>query len=733
MYRKAMFRWFRLNAIYPLAILTILLVVILGFTMMAIESATLYSDWYSLLLIANIIGFLLLFALVSYYIWLLYKGVKARLAGARLTAHLVLFFVTLSFIPLVILFLFALNVIVKSIDSWFDSSLDQGFSDALELSRTALDTKLLDALKLTHKSAATLEQIYDEFAVSYIENLRFSTNAKEMTLFGAKDHIIAFSTNDLSQVLPDLPSAVIRLSVRQGVEYVRLEPIADGLQVRVLILLNDHSGRMLQAIYAIPERYTVLAASTENASLKYKQYKNLRQPLKLSFIIVLVMVLLLAILLAFGGAFFAARRIVAPVKELSDATKAIADGHYEQSIPLGAKGELGFLVESFNEMSKRLSMARKAEKEFQQLLEVQSLYLASVLEKLSSGVMVIDLTGKLRMWNQAVIQILKVTDNQLEQREIFNQSLSNQETEGDVLEDFFMAIRGILPAPFHENDEKKEEADEWRKELVRFCDGKRQILSIRCARQKDQIGLKGGYIVVFDDITSLITSEREAAWGEVARRLAHEIKNPLTPIQLAAERMRLKLVDHLEEKDSKLVDKSTQTIISQVSAMKEMVDAFSQYARPPKLNLRKLDLNYLVNDVIYLYKDYPTGIEINLQLSTTPAFLLADEGRLRQLLHNLVKNAAEACYQQGGIISIHTQVEDVQREVKLVITDNGPGFEPEVINNVYEPYVTTKIKGTGLGLSIVKKIVEEHEGVIAIQSQPGEGASIVMRFPHYEG
>jgi nitrogen fixation/metabolism regulation signal transduction histidine kinase len=275
--------------------------------------------------------------------------------------------------------------------------------------------------------------------------------------------------------------------------------------------------------------------------------------------------------------------------------------------------------------------------------------------------------------------------------------------------------------------------EDWRQEVILFGSAGRKVLMCRGSSLPDPLGpSKGGHVIVFDDITALVQAERDAAWTEVARRLAHEIKNPLTPIQLAAERIRHKYLKNLSEEEARVLERGTHTIIQQVHAMKEMVDAFNQYARAPRLNLEKVSLNDFITEVLYLYRDYPAGVEMQLNLDPRQPVIEADKGRLRQLLHNIVKNTIEAIRDgQGSTLKISTHCDrqtDIDH-VELSFHDDGPGFPHANIGNIFEPYVTTKPKGTGLGLAIVKKIVEEHGGLIFAENPSEGGARIVIRFP----
>ncbi|OYQ75176.1 ATP-binding protein [Wohlfahrtiimonas sp. G9077] len=703
------------ESIIPLFILSMLLVIILGMMSQSLESVSKYSDNFIWLLAAGGICFLLLIFFVGHYLVKLVRIYRKGYIGSRLNVRMMLFFSGISLLPLAILLYFSITMVYKGIDSWFDASLDKGFEDALALSRSSLDIRRVDALNLTQSTGERLMTLPFTDLSFYIENVRENINAMELSVFDGHGNVVAFASSDFDKVMPERPNDVILMSVAQGMEYVVLEQVSDSqLRVRVVTKIAENLPYILQAFYEIPDKYTELANSTKNSVEYYKQFKSLRAPLKMNLLVILGLVALLSILLALGGSFFASRRLVNPIRDLSIATKAVAEGDLERKIKVKSRDEIGFLTSSFNEMTQKLKHAHEVAQKSQGLLEAERAHLASLLEKLSSGVLVIDELGKVRVFNNAALTILGVTEDDLDHLTLAS------------LKDAPEALRSFI-APLFDHLKNTTEK-EWRTEISRYHNGSQQILSVRGSEENDQIGLKGGKIVVFDDITQLISGERESAWSEVARRLAHEIKNPLTPIQLSAERMKLRFSEKMVDKDKEIIDKSTETIIAQVKALKTMVDDFSQYAKSSQQQLVELDLKKLVKEVMYLYQDYPAALEIRTMLADTPAYILGDSLRLRQLLHNLVKNAIEACPDQTGEIDVSLTSDDDW--VVLKIKDTGIGFDQDQMAKIFEPYVTTKSKGTGLGLAIVKKIIEEHHGKIAIYSEGKMmGAEVVIQLP----
>jgi nitrogen fixation/metabolism regulation signal transduction histidine kinase len=374
-------------------------------------------------------------------------------------------------------------------------------------------------------------------------------------------------------------------------------------------------------------------------------------------------------------------------------------------------------VHSFNDMTRRIRRAQGEIQRGRREAEASRTYLQTVLTHLSSGVLSFDARGLLRTHNAAAGQILGV-----ELTTLAGQALDRLSGTHPALAPFVDAVAGLM-------DHTR---NEWQTEVVLSGDSGRRVLIVRGTRLPGLDEHHGGHVVVFDDITALIQAQRDAAWGEVARRLAHEIKNPLTPIQLSAERIRRKCMDSLPEETRATLDRATHTIVQQVEAMKSMVNAFTEYARPTPMHVQTVNLNQLIQDVVDMYKGRANPVRYEFELEPALPLFPADAGRLRQVLHNLLLNATDAL---AGVaqptlrISTRRIDESSGTFVELMVRDNGPGFAPQVIDHLFEPYVTTKDKGTGLGLAIVKKIVEEHNGTVWAGNRKEGGASLTLRLP----
>ncbi len=701
--------------------LFLLLLVSLSLMSDATHNSERFGRLYSLLLVTNALGLVVLIGMIAVNLYWLLQQYRKRAAGARLTSRLVVMFVVLAVLPVSVVYYFSLQFLQQGIDSWFDVQIEASLEDALDLSQSAFDVRLRDVLHLTEDLAKELTEVPSSLAPLSLYDLRVRSGASELTLIGANGRIIASSSIESNKIVPDRPSEAVMLQSRQGQSYVGLDPVGEELHIRAVVPV-PYGGpgaeiRVLQALYGVPERLNAKADKVQNAFARYKELAYLRVPLKHSYTLTLSLVLLLTLLSAVWGAFYAARRLVAPIRDLAEGTRAVADGDYSHQLPVTGHDELGFLVQSFNVMTRRLAYARDEAGRSQQQVEGQRTYLAALLANISSGVISLSTDLQVRMVNEAAARILGL--GLQDALEISLNKLAEQHH-------FLQPLMDLVLEHQHQQDAQ------WAEEVTLFGSRGRQVLICRATTIPGDDIHPGGLVLVLDDITALIQAQRDAAWGEVARRLAHEIKNPLTPIQLSAERLRRKFLDRMAPEDAEILDRSTHTIVQQVETMKEMVNAFSEYARAPQIMLEVLDLNRLVREVLDLYRGGSKHQSVRANLDPSAPCVEADAGRMRQLLHNLIKNALEAVAgnKTGGTqITVTTRVgsEDGQAFVELVVHDCGPGFGAEMIDKLFEPYVTTKIKGTGLGLAIVKKIVEEHGGIIQAENAPEGGADVRIR------
>ncbi|HBA65267.1 MAG TPA: PAS domain-containing sensor histidine kinase [Methylococcaceae bacterium] len=705
---------------FPLAPLIAVLFGLVLLSLQLMSSATQESsqlnEMYSSLLIINALGSIVLLGLIGVNIASLIQQLKKREAGSKLTIRMVSLFVLLALAPAGIVFFFSMQFLHQGIDSWFNVEIDRAMEDSLELSQASLDQRMRWHLRQTQQLVDQLDETKSETQrMDDLEKLRAQSGAAEMTLFSRQGRIIASSSINPGDILPHLPDEHAWLDVRRNGHYVALDSTKEEqLRVQAIVTVDTQDIQYLQALYPVPLRIMDLADSVEFAFVRYQEMNFLRDSLKLSFSLALSLVLLMSLLAAIWVAFISIRNIVAPVKELVKGTQAIAAGHYNQQLPVLAQDDLGFLVISFNDMAQRIAKARDETRLAGIEVEDQRAYLETILANLTAGVISFDKDFRIRTANQATYRIFH-----LQVSGFYGQSLSDLSKEHPDLADPLQKIQHLL-----ENAE-----DIWEQRIAFLGPNGLQELLCRGTPLYSPEGRSIGAVVVFDDVTDLIQAQKNAAWGEVARRLAHEIKNPLTPIQLSAERLQHKLANELQPKSLAILQRSTETIVQQVEAMKEMVDDFSEYARVSKKQTEHINLPSLIQEVLTLYASQG-GAKFTTSVEEEIMMINGDRISIRQVLHNLIKNALEATEKNGNIkITVSNRFKNNARFVEMAFHDDGPGIKEEHLDKIFEPYVTTKAKGTGLGLAIVKKIIEEHGGAIWIDTGYKAGAGFVIQLP----
>ncbi len=714
--------------------LTLLLLASLILLSDVTHDAARFGELYGLLLGINAVGLLLFVVLIAVQIRRLYLDLRGRQPGARLRSRLLALFVALALLPALIVFVFSRDFLRWGIDSWFDLRIERAFDDALKLSRNTIDQRTRKLLRQTEELAAELTRgppegspldlrelhvpdstiVADPNLPIGLDHLRARYGADELLLMSRRGSIVAQSSAG-PEVVPEIPSTPILLQLRQGQPYIGLDPIRSGkLAVRVVVPVEEigpgGDGGYLQALYPVARDVNTLAENVERAYGRYKALAYLRKQLKLAFAMTLTLVLVFTILAAILAALYCARRVTAPIRDLVEGTRSVAAGDYSHELPVASRDELGFLVQSFNDMTRRIARARDE-------VEAQRAYLEAVLGRLSSGVLTFDRKLCLRTANDAASKILGIDLGLLR-----GTLLALMAEQHPHLRPVAEAVRAATRAGM---------AD-WREQVQLFGAGGRQMLLCRGTPLASGSERDSGYVIVFDDITALIKGQRDAAWSEVARRLAHEIKNPLTPIQLSAERLRRKYLGTLPDAESEVMDRLTHTIVQQVETMKQMVNSFSEYARTPVMQAQECRINDLVTEVLDLYRSVDRAARIETDLDPGLPVLVADTGRLRQVLNNLFKNAIEATEPgQAPYLRITTRQsgDDGHHFIELRVADRGRGVPDGERDRLFEPYVTHKPKGTGLGLAIVKKIIEEHAGVVWIENNPEGGSSAVIRLP----
>ncbi len=680
----------------------------------------LFGDFYSALILLNVIGIGLLALMSAFQIWRLIGQFRARVLGSRLTLRFVGTFAVLALIPLAVVYYFAVQFLSRGIDSWFDVQIEQALDDALLLGRSSLESIKLDVVDQLRDDADKIQNAGSSFEVfQLLDELRQASDFEEMSLHSMSGKILASSSKDAISLIPNVPDERVIRQLRQGKVYSEMEPIAGGgLQLRVAIRITGRqvgdTDRVLLVIDPLPLRYSRLGQSVEAAYAEYEKLQYLRRPLTFSFVLTLSLVTLMTLLISLLIAIYLARRLVAPLRDLAEGTQAVAQGDYGKQLPVTSGDELGVLVSSFNRMTQEISSAQTAVRNSQIEAEKQRAYLETVLAHLSSGVMSFDSHRQLRTHNAAAERILHTPLGTFVESSIA-EMINALPTAKPLLD---MIDQGI-----------SDDVSEWQKEIsINSPLGPQTLV---CSSTKlSGTETESGCVVVFDDATALIKAQRDAAWGEVARRLAHEIKNPLTPIQLSAERIRRRYLDKIEKDDREILDRATRTIVQQVESMKSMVDAFSDYAQPVNSRPKCLDINTLIRDITELHIAHLTKIRFLFDLTDDLPLVMTDPTGVRQVLNNLIINASDALGDKGGELKLSTRIDHANDNfLVLELQDNGPGFPAELLDRIFEPYVTTKISGSGLGLPISRRIIEENGGTMRATNLPKGGAVVIIHLP----
>jgi nitrogen fixation/metabolism regulation signal transduction histidine kinase len=617
-------------------------------------------------------------------------------------------------LPGALVYAVSVQFIGRSIESWFDVRVDRALEGGLNVGRVALDSLLRDTRDKAQRMADAIAESPGPPSAA-LSRIAGQLGASEAALFSSTGSVLAVAGSASLTAPPEPPTAqaLRRARLQQATsEIVQRE---DTLALRVVVPVNSGDRldplKVLQLVEAVPRG---LAQEVEKVQAGWRDYQEIsfsRNALKRLYALTLTLTLLVALGSALGLAVVLSERFSEPLGLLAEGTRAVAQGDFTRRQPVVSRDELGVLTESFNAMTAQLDEARQRNEEARRAIETTRAYLESILSNLTAGVLAFDDRYRLRTANLSAAVILQQPIADLT---------------GIALEDWGRHLPALAPLAGLVADGFRGTRDApWQKEAqVSVAQASRTLL-IRGTR------LPGapvpGYVVVFDDVSDLLQAQRDAAWAEVARRLAHEIKNPLTPIQLSAERLAVKLEGRLDGGDAETLKRGTSTIVNQVQAMKQMVDDFAIYARSPRPGqMQRVDLRALLLDVLALYDNLRP--HTTLTLPEAPVVILGEPTRLRQVLHNLLQNAVDA---QAGAVEpgYDIRLEAVEREARLSVADRGEGFAPDVMARAFEPYVTTKTKGTGLGLAIVKKIIDEHAGRAVLENVAPHGARVTLVLP----
>jgi len=672
------------------------------------------SDSFRALLGLNILFIFSLIVLIGFQIFRLLQNVKKEITGSRLTLRLVMSFALMGVVPVLIVYLVSVNFLTKSIESWFDVKVESALEGGLTLGQKTIDILMKD-IELKGKSIAySIGNVDSQQRYSLLTDLREKFRIEDAVIFDQNSIIIEVSS-EKSDLIPPIPNIKDLEKGSKGF-FGRIEE-KDGEQIYLktftpILTKNVNSKTLiLQLTQPIPPSIANLALSVESVYSEYQQLTYSRNSLKIIYILTLTLVLLLALLSSVSASFVISRRFSSPLAMLADATRQISKGNYKKIISKQGKDEIGVLISSFNSMTSQLEDATNNSEKDRERLEVSRTFLETILAHLTTGVIVLDQAKIIRLNNIAASKILKIKSNDMS-----NMPMSEIVDKYLLFKPIYEFVECYMDS---DKKNKKEESQEFKlnKENEQESTIMLQITPIKNNKDKS-------YVLVIDDISEVTQAQRHRAWGEIARRLAHEIKNPLTPIQLSAERIQLKFKNKLDKEDSEILERSTNTIVNQVNALKIMVNEFAEYARPPKIQKDAIQIDKLIDEVVALYE-----IEkiITIKKDRKIPTIYADQNKLRQVIINLLENSQDALKEIKNK-KIMISIKNKSGEIELTVEDNGVGIPDIIIGRIFEPYVTSKKTGTGLGLAIVHKIIEEHEGKITIDRIKNSGTRVTINF-----
>jgi len=696
-----------------------------------------YSQNYEWLLMANVVvAAALLLAIVGGTVRLLVRLRRGQF-GSRLLLKLAAIFALVGVVPGVLIYTVSYQFVSRSIENWFDVKVEGALAAGLTLGRVSLDTLSQDLGQKTKQAATQLADVSDASAGLALERLREQLGARDVVLWNGSGNLVASAGQSRFQIRPEKPSAIQLREVRQKNLLAWIDGLdeaaasSDQARIKVLAMVPQLSltlredARLLQVTQDLPSTLVTNALEVQTANREYQERALAREGLRQMYIGTLTLSLFLAVLGAILLAVLLGNQLARPLLLLAQGMRQVAAGDLTPKLALQGKDELGGLTRSFADMTQQLADARSTVERSLQQLDQARANLQTILDNLTAGVIVLDPSGVILSSNPGATRILRVPVAVYE-----SQSL----TQLPLLQAF---ATGVLQA-FDQLGASADahELDHWQKSFELHASGQGLSQTSVTLLARGAILPDGMRLLVFDDISEIVSAERTQAWGEVARRLAHEIKNPLTPIQLSAERLERKLEGKLAQADAAVLGKSVRTIVDQVDAMKRLVNEFRDYARLPAAELKPLDLNALIGDVLALYGAEGAGAaDIVRELDPQCPPIAGDAQQLRQVVHNLLQNAQDACEAmpaRAPRILVRTEWHAQRQRVRLSVLDSGPGFEPHILQRAFEPYVTTKTKGTGLGLAVVKKIADDHRARIDLGNvmQDGQvvGAQVSLSF-----
>ncbi|QDL39582.1 HAMP domain-containing protein [Rhodoferax sediminis] len=694
----------------------------------ATNNRELYERYYGRLFILNVVVAALLLAVIAWMAIRLTLRLRRGKFGSRLLVKLAAIFALVGFVPGLLIYVVSYQFVSRSIESWFDVKVESALDAGVGLGRATLDTLSNDLASKTRAATSQLADVPNATAGLTLERIRDQLAASDVVLWDASGHLIAGVGQSRFDLNPERPGNQQLRNARSQRVVSQIEGLEDvgsaavtNARIKVIALANSSSmgllaePRFLQVTQILPPALVANAIAVQEANREYQERALARDGLRRMYIGTLTLSLFLAMFGAVLLAVLLGNQLARPLLVLAEGVRQVAAGDLTPKAALQGKDELGGLTRSFADMTQQLADARAAVNRSMDQVDASRANLQTILDNLTAGVIVLDAHGMIQSSNPGATRILRAPLAAFEGRPL-----------ADIpgLEDFARSVQAHFDAFLRGRMEHG--VDHWQQsfELNAAQPGSPHNAITLVARGAELPG--ASRLLVFDDISEIVSAQRAQAWGEVARRLAHEIKNPLTPIQLSAERLEMKLTGKVAAPEQALLAKSVKTIVDQVDAMKRLVNEFRDYARLPAAELRPLDLNALIGDVVHLYESEHAPAPVHVELDAACPLIRGDGQQIRQVVHNLLQNAQDATQtgaagQRRARVTIRTQWLAPAQQVRLTVQDNGPGFPEHILNRAFEPYVTTKAKGTGLGLAVVKKIADEHGARIDLSNRVVDG------------
>lgn len=690
----------------------------LYFLSKASEGSKQFENYYIPLIIFAVLGIGALFIIALTYLYKLFVNYKNKVPGTKLTVSLLLRTLLLAFIPIIFISFFAIKFLSYDFQISFDKGINEALNNSLKLSKKSIDIRAVQAYNKTKFITDIISRFDYQELMFKLEQIRKDSEAYELAVFDDNGFIMAMASQDQSKVIPSIPEpSEIYRSQERG-SFFTIQSINDDYQIKIISRIERSISEVyyLQAIYSIPFSVSQLAQQVNATINERDKFYFIKPKISNTLTFTLLLIICAMSLLLLLSTIRFANNMTQPIRDLLKGTIKVAKGDFSQQFKMGRNDDFGILIRSFNSMTRSLDETTRLAEKNRVEVEKERAYLSTVINHINSAVITLDYKGNLLTYNTPAEKLLSADLSVLfsdEEKIDNNNSITNYIN-------FVNSLKPFLQQDKHIEEEIEVDINNRHKKFI-----------IRVTALPVNKDILGGFVIIFDDLGLYWQKQKEAAWEEVARRLAHEIKNPLTPIQLAAERINYKLTPVLPEKEQSILSRSIEVITNQVKSMKDMVDDFSSYAKPTNDKKTVISVHSLLHELIDLYQQSEfKNITYHLQASANHHLIKGNANLLRQVFHNLIKNAVESIDNKtGGKIEIITENSDNNLVIKVI--DNGGGLNSDN-QQIFEPYVTTKIKGSGLGLAIVKKIIIEHQGDIEINNNKNEGACVTLKFPSYE-